>query len=192
MRVSRRSLLRIGGGAAASAVTLAAPISALAAPALVGLKPLNARTLSFDCAYTSEHLKNVTYWAEGAYIPEALAQISHALRDDLTNEVHAIDPKVLDALHKVGTLLGTDCRFEIFSGYRSAKTNAALHRVDPQVAVQSLHMQGKAVDLFLPGRLLRDVRATALSLRMGGVGYYPDAGFVHIDSGRVRQWVGLG
>ena len=60
------------------------------------------------------------------------------------------------------------------------------------MAVQSLHMKGQAIDLFVPGRLLRDVRAAALSLKMGGVGYYPDAEFVHIDSGRVRQWVGLG
>jgi uncharacterized protein YcbK (DUF882 family) len=188
MRVSRRSLLRMGGGAA----VLALPVPSLAAPALVGLKPLNARTLSFDGAYTGEHLKDVTYWAEGRYIPGALAQISHALRDDLSGEIHAIDPKVLDALHKIGTLLNTDCRFEIFSGYRSPGTNAALHRIDSQVAVQSLHMKGQAVDLVLPGRSLRDLRATALSLKMGGVGYYPDAGFVHIDSGRVRQWVGLG
>jgi uncharacterized protein YcbK (DUF882 family) len=188
MRVSRRSLLRMGGGAVATA--LAGP--ALAAPALIGLKPLNARTLSFDCAYTGEHLKAVTYWAEGRYVPGALAQISHTLRDDQTGEVHAIDPKVLDVLHRIGTLLDTDCRFEIFSGYRSPATNAALHRIDPQVAAQSLHMQGQAIDLFLPGRALRDVRATALSLKMGGVGYYPDAGFVHLDCGRVRQWVGLG
>ena len=76
MRVSRRSLLRMGALASAA---LATP--ALAAPALLGLKPLNARTLSFDCAYTGERLKAVTYWAEGAYVPEALAQISHALRD---------------------------------------------------------------------------------------------------------------
>lgn len=188
MRVSRRSLLRMGGGAAASAVTT----PALAAPALVGLKALNARTLSFDGAYTGEHLDAVTYWAEGKYIPGALAQISHALRDDLTGEVHAIDPKVLDVLHRVGTLLDSDSRFEIFCGFRSAKTNAALHRADPQVAVNSLHMQGQAIDLFMRGRALRDLRAAALSVKGGGVGYYPDAGFVHIDSGRVRQWVGLG
>jgi uncharacterized protein YcbK (DUF882 family) len=188
MRVSRRSLLRMGGGAAASLVA----VPALAAPALAGLRGVNARTLSFDCPYAGERLRNVTYWADGRYIPGALEEISHALRDDQTGEVHAIDPKVLDVLHRIGTLLDTDCRFEIFSGYRSPATNAALHRIDPQVAAQSLHMQGKAIDLVLPGRLLRDVRAAALSLKMGGVGYYPDAEFVHIDCGRVRQWVGLG
>jgi uncharacterized protein YcbK (DUF882 family) len=188
MRVSRRSLLRMGGGALASAVTL----PALASPALVGLRPLNARTLSFDCAYTGEHLKEVTYWAEGRYIPGALAEISHTLRDDQTGEAHAIDPKVLDVLYGIGIKLDTICRFEIFSGYRSPRTNAALHRVDPQVAAQSLHMQGQAIDFFMPGRLLRDVRAAALALKLGGVGYYPDAEFVHVDSGRVRQWVGLG
>lgn len=190
MRVSRRSLLRMGGGAAASAVAMSVP--ALAAPALVGLKPLNARTLSFDCPYAGERLHDVTYWAEGRYIPGALQQISYALRDDQTGEVHAIDPKVLDILHGVGTRLESDCRFEIFSGYRSPATNAALHRLDPQVAAQSLHMQGKAIDLVLPSRELRDVRATALSLKLGGVGYYPDAEFIHLDCGRVRQWVGLG
>ena len=188
MRVSRRTLLRVGGGALASAV--AAP--ALAAPALVGLRGVNARTLSFDCVYTGEHLKAVTYWAEGKYIPGALAQISRALRDDQADEAHAIDPKVLDVLHQVGTALQTDCRYRIFCGYRSPRTNAAIHEFDPQVAVHSLHMQGQAIDLFLPGRALRDLRAAALAAKMGGVGYYPDAGFVHLDSGRVRQWVGLG
>ncbi|MBV9549905.1 MAG: DUF882 domain-containing protein [Alphaproteobacteria bacterium] len=190
MRVSRRSLLRLGAGAAASALTMGLP--ALAAPALVGRKVLNIRTLSFDCPYSGEKLHAATYWAEGKYIPGALAEISRVLRDEETDEIHAMDPKVLDVLHRVGTTLNTDCRFEIVCGYRSAQTNAALHSMDSLVAVNSLHMKGKAIDLSLPGRALHDVRATALALKMGGVGYYPDRGFVHLDSGRVRQWVGLG
>jgi uncharacterized protein YcbK (DUF882 family) len=164
----------------------------LAAPALVGLKAVNARTLSFDCVYTGEHLNAVTYWAEGRYVPGALAQISRALRDDQADEVHAIDPKVLDVLHRTRAMLDTDGPFRIFCGYRSPQTNAALHRLDPEVAVHSLHMQGQAIDLVMPGRSLRELHAAALALKMGGVGYYPDAGFVHLDSGRVRQWVGLG
>jgi uncharacterized protein YcbK (DUF882 family) len=45
-----------------------------------------------------------------------------------------------------------------------------------------------AVDLTIPGRPLRAVRAAALDLRRGGVGYYPGTGFVHLDTGPVRAW----
>src|SRR5579883_1583608 len=183
MHVSRRSLLRLGGAMAACAIT-----PAFASPALVGLRDLGDRTLSFDCCQTGEKLRNVTYWADGNYEPAALATINHTLRDYMNGEVHPIDPGVLDILHRIGRTLETDCRFEIVCGYRSPSTNAALRRNDPQVATHSLHMKGQAIDFDLPGRKLSLVHKTALAQQVGGVGYYPDADFIHVDTGRVRRW----
>jgi uncharacterized protein YcbK (DUF882 family) len=190
MHVSRRSLLRLGGAAALSAATL--PAHALTAPALIGLRALSARTLSFDCIQTGEKLKNVTYWADGRYEPQALAAIDHSLRDFMNGEVHSIDSGVLNILHRIGSALESDCRFEIICGYRSHATNEALRRDDPQVARHSLHMTGQAVDFSLPGKKLSLVHKTALAQQIGGIGYYPDADFLHVDTGRVRRWTGLG
>lgn len=165
---------------------------AVASPAIVGIRQLNARTLSVDCYYTGEKLKNLTYWAEGRYVPAALSAVNKAFRDCKTDEVFPIDPKLLDVLYAIGSKLDTDCRFQMFSGYRSPRTNAALHEFDSEVAVHSLHMQGQAVDFVLPGRSLKALQQTALALQMGGVGYYPDDDFLHVDVGRVRHWTGLG
>jgi len=189
MGLSRRSVLRTGGAAILSASVSGA---AVAAPAIVGLRDTGARTLSFNCYNAGWKLKPTTYWAEGKYIPGALDEINYALRDDRSGEVHAMAPKVLDLLHQIGKKLDTNCYFEMYSGYRSPKTNAGLHRLNSEVAVHSLHMEGEAVDIMLPGRSLEQLRHTALAMQAGGVGYYPDAQFLHVDVGRVRQWVGLG
>ena len=192
MRISRRGFLRMGSGALASAASLSVAAPALAAPALVGLKELNARALSFDCYYTGEQVKRIDYWVEGDYVPDALKEIDYALRDWRADEVEPIEPKLLDVLYQLGRKLETDCRYELISGYRSPKTNAILHEADPGVATNSLHMRGWAVDVSLPDRALDEVHEAALAMKMGGVGYYPDADFVHIDVGRVRRWVDYG
>jgi uncharacterized protein YcbK (DUF882 family) len=186
---SRRSILRAGG---AAILTASIAKSAVAAPALVGLRDTGARTLSFDCYNTGEKLKATTYWAEGKYIPQALAEINYALRDDRSGEVYPIEPKVLDLVHQIGKKLDTSCHFEMYSGYRSPKTNAMLRHLNSEVAAHSLHMEGEAIDITLPGRSLAQLHQVALAMRAGGVGYYPDADFLHVDVGRVRQWVGLG
>lgn len=190
MTISRRALLRFGSGALVTAMGLGAKQAAVAAPAIVGLRELDARTLSFDCYYTGEHIKNATYWADGRYIDDTLDEINQRLRDWRADEVHPIDVNLLDLLHRLGRSLDTDCHFELVSGYRSPKTNAMLHRDDPGVAVNSLHMRGQAVDISLPGRALRKVHETALAMGLGGVGYYPESNFVHVDTGRVRRWIG--
>ncbi|HKQ10325.1 MAG TPA: DUF882 domain-containing protein [Rhizomicrobium sp.] len=188
MEFSRRSVLCSGG----AAILSSAASRAIAAPAVIGLKDTGARTLSFDCYNTGEYIKATTYWAEGKYIPGALAEINYALRDYRSGEVYPIAPKVLDLLHRIGRKLNTDCHFELYSGYRSPKTNAMLRRGDAGVAAHSLHMDGEAVDITLPGRSLDQLHHIALAMQAGGVGYYPDANFLHVDVGRVRQWVGLG
>jgi uncharacterized protein YcbK (DUF882 family) len=192
MNLSRRSVLSFGGGAIVSAAAAGWAGPALAAPALVGLRDTGARTLSFNCYNSGERLKATTYWADGKYIPDALSEINYALRDDRSGEVRAIEPKVLDLLHRISRKLEASGHFELYSGYRSPKTNAMLRRASSQVASHSLHMDGQAVDITLPGKSLVHVYQAALSLQAGGVGYYPDADFLHVDVGRVRRWVGLG
>jgi len=187
MEISRRSLIK---GGIASALVLTSTPRALGAPALIGRQQLDIRSLSFDCVNTGEQLKTVDYWIEGEYVPDALAAINKALRDFMSGQVHPIAPELLDAMHQIGRRLETDCRFELICGYRSPETNAKLSRMYSGVAPHSLHMNGQAADIALPGRPLREVHETALALRAGGVGFYPDQNFVHIDVGRVRRWVG--
>ena len=191
MRISRRRVL---GGAAAlvSLTSWSRATTAVAAPALVGLKKLDVRTLSFDCTNAGEQLLGVDYWVEGEYVPDALAEIDEALRDYRTDEVYPIATNLLDLLHSLGRRLDTDCRFELTSGYRSPETNEMLHELDSGVASNSLHMKGQAADITLPGRSLHALYETALAMRLGGVGYYPDPDddFLHVDVGRVRRWVG--
>ena len=188
MRISRRKFLRLSG--AASLTLVSKPV--LAAPAIIGAKELNVRTLSFDCTNTGEQLNDVDYWVEGGYVPDALAAIDDALRDYRTDDVYPIATKLLDLLYRLGRNLDTDCRFELTSGYRSPETNAALHELDSGVASNSLHMKGEAADITLPGRTLKQLHEAALALRLGGVGYYPapEDDFVHVDIGRVRRWMG--
>mgnify|MGYP003572659472 CR=1 FL=1 len=78
--------------------------------------------------------------------------------------------------------------YHVISGYRSPKTNAKLHSKSSGVAKKSLHMQGKAIDIRLPGCELKHLRQAALDLKAGGVGYYAKSNFIHLDTGRVRRW----
>jgi uncharacterized protein YcbK (DUF882 family) len=188
MRISRRKFLRMSSVASLALVST----RVVAAPAIVGIKELNVRTLSFDCTNSGEQLNDVDYWVEGEYVPDALDAIDDALRDYRTDEVYPIKTKLLDLLHRLGRSLDTDCRFELTSGYRSPETNAALHEMDAGVASNSLHMKGEAADITLPGRTLKQLHEAALALRLGGVGYYPapEDDFLHVDIGRVRRWQG--
>ena len=181
--MDRRSFLKWGalGALSVSSVTP----SVFSAPS--SLTGLNERSLSFHNLHTEEKLKTV-YWARGEYVPDSLADIHRILRDFRTGEVHPIDPRLLDLLCEVGALMDTKGAFQIISGYRSPKTNAALRGQSSGVAENSLHLKGMAVDVRLPERNLASLRKAALSLRAGGVGYYPASQFVHMDVGRVRSW----
>lgn len=180
--LSRRQLLK--AGLLASFVCLS-PLPAWARYSLLGAQE---RSLSLFNTHTGEHLKEVVYWEQGSYIPDALNNLNYVLRDHRTNEVHSIDPITLDLMAAISRKVDAKRPFEVISGYRSPKTNRALRSNSRGVAKNSYHMQGKAVDLRLPGVPLKVVRKAALDLRMGGVGYYPKSDFVHIDSGRVRSW----
>ena len=136
---------------------------------------------------TGEHLRTV-YWCRGQYVPQALQEMAYLLRDYHVNEVKAIDPQLLDLLYTLGQLLETDTPFHVLSGYRSPATNTELRRSNRTVAVQSLHVEGKAVDIRLPGRDTALVRQAAVALQAGGVGHYPRKNCLHVDTGPVRYW----
>jgi uncharacterized protein YcbK (DUF882 family) len=167
-----------------AAVPMMVPGVAMAALRLPGTKP---RSLSFYNLHTGESLKR-TYFEDGDYVPEALHEINYVLRDFRTGQVKTIDPRLLDLLVGIHRNLETSKPFDVISGYRSPATNAMLHARSEGVAVHSLHIQGKAIDIRVPGRALVALRRTAMSLRGGGVGYYPHSDFVHVDTGRVRYW----
>ena len=179
--ISRRKLLKMGIMAAAPALL---PTAAMAAYHVI---PKRSRALSFYNLHTGESLK-ATYFANGEYIPGALREINFILRDWRENEVKPIDPALLDLLAGIHHRLATSAPFQIISGYRTPKTNAMLHFRTEGVAVHSLHLDGKAIDICVEGRSLNNVRRAAMSMFGGGVGYYPRTGFVHVDTGRIRFW----
>jgi uncharacterized protein YcbK (DUF882 family) len=146
-----------------------------------------SRALPFYCLHTGEAL-TVEYCTRGRYQRDALRAVDRLLRDHRTNQAHAIDPALLDALWALRRRVGSGVRLHVVSGYRSPETNAMLQRTEPGVARGSYHVQGRALDFFLPDRQLRQVRRAAVGLQFGGVGYYPASGFVHVDSGPVRSW----
>jgi len=148
-----------------------------------------ARSLSFHHLHTGERL-TTEYFAQGEYLPNALAQVNHVLRDWRTNEIHAIDPALLDLLNQLHKVYGSQHPFDVICGYRCPSTNAMLARNSEQVSPRSLHLKGQAIDIRLPDVPLARLRDLARGLRRGGVGYYPSPAnnFVHVDTGRVRSW----
>jgi len=180
---SRRRFLKLGAKLSLLAVTAGASRQALAN----SLNTAGERRLSFYQTHTGETLSTV-YWADGVYIPESLAEVNRILRDHRTGEVAPIRTELLDLLHRLRSGLDTSQHFQIISGYRSHGTNEMLATRGRGVATRSLHMEGMAVDIRVPGRDLKAVRDLALTLGRGGVGYYPAPDFVHVDVGRVRHW----
>lgn len=147
------------------------------------------KTLFLEHHHTGDTL-NLTYFERGRYVYGALDEISYFLRDYHNDEVHSVDPALLDQLYDVKLLLGVNKPFHIVSGYRSPETNASLRRHSRGVARHSLHMEGKAVDIRIEGVSPRTIRDAALALQIGGVGYYPRSNFVHLDTGDIRTWRG--
>ncbi|MGZ8903930.1 MAG: YcbK family protein, partial [Methylobacter sp.] len=84
--------------------------------------------------------------------------------------------------------LGVNKPIHVISGYRSPYTNAHLRKQSHRVAKHSLHMQGRAIDIRIEGLSTKTIRNAALAMGRGGVGYYPHANFVHLDTGEVRTW----
>ncbi len=181
---SRRRFLKAGSGAC---TLLASPMAIPSVQA--AMKRPFEKKLSFLNLHTGERTR-ATYWANGRYIPEGMRAINHVLRDHRTGDRYTIDPDLFDVLYLLQHKLGTRQEFHVISAYRSPATNAKLAEQNGGVAKNSMHTHGKAIDIRLPGRKLSDLRTAALSLQMGGVGYYPASNFVHLDTGNYRFWGG--
>ena len=130
------------------------------------------------------------YCVDGRTLPDALARITWMLRDHSTNQCRPIDDALLHRLFRMQCRLDSDRPFDVLSAYRSPATNHRLAKAGMGVSPQSLHLQGRAVDIRLPGCDVRTLHRVALDLGEGGIGYYPMSGFVHLDTGAARQWIG--
>ncbi len=156
------------------------------------LTPVRAaapRALAFKHTHTGGRL-DLVYAEAGQYLPGALSEIDNFLGDFRTGDVHAIDPTLLDMLFKLSKAFDHPGEFQVISGFRSPKTNAQLRKRGGGVARKSYHMQGRAIDVRLTGARTAELRKAALSIKGGGVGYYPRSDFIHLDTGRVRSWGG--
>ena len=183
-RASRRAFL---AGSLGAAVLLLVPEPLRASVSDPSGRGGRGRELAFRNTHTGEEISAV-YEAGGKYLPEGRGVIDHVLRDHRTGDVREIDAGLLDLLADLREALGTTAPYSVISGYRSPRTNAMLAARSHGVSPRSLHMVGLAVDVSLPGVPLTRLREAALDLGRGGVGYYPDPGFVHVDVGRARRW----
>lgn len=180
---SRRSFLKT--------TLLAAAILHIPRPVLSAVT--TAPSSQKDCflyiynTHTGEFFKDV-YRSRGIYLPESLEMLNRILRDYRTGEVTRIDPELFDLLHAIQSGVQTKEAYHVVSAYRTRETNEYLRKIGRKVARNSLHIAGKAVDVYLPDVALSTLRKKAVQLRSGGVGYYRRNHFVHIDTGNIRYW----
>jgi uncharacterized protein YcbK (DUF882 family) len=179
----RRDFLKFSAALAAAAL----PSLSHAAVLLPSKTALRERTLRMYNTHTGETIKS-TYWAEGRFIPESMADINKLLRDHRNNQIATIDPALIVLIDQVSTQVKPDGVIHIISGYRSPASNQMLADTTNGVAKHSMHLEGRAIDVRMPGVALAALRKTALAASGGGVGYYPDSQFVHMDTGKVRRW----
>jgi uncharacterized protein YcbK (DUF882 family) len=169
---------------------MAALLGVAAAAALPAHASANSgRRLVLVNTHTGEVLDTV-FRADAGYRPGALGRLDWLLRDHRTGGVAPVDARLFDLLAALAESAGVEPRYEVISGYRSTATNAMLAATSGGVSTRSLHMSGLAIDVRLVGVALPRLRDLALARAAGGVGYYPDSDFVHLDLGRVRSWSG--
>jgi uncharacterized protein YcbK (DUF882 family) len=146
--------------------------------------------LRFYHTHTRERL-DIVYRRGDAYLPKALDELDHYLRDHRTGAVHHFDPHLFDLLYDLtASLNDSGGQIDVICGYRTPWSNEFLRTRSAHkgVARHSLHMQAEAIDIRLAGIPTSAVRDAALRLHRGGVGYYRSSDFVHVDVGRVRHW----
>jgi len=147
----------------------------------------DTRTLYLYHAHTGESI-DATYRVDGHYDPDVLKKLNWFLRDWRRNEETTMDPRLFDAVWEAYRGAGATQRIVVLCGFRSPETNAMLRRRSRAVAEHSQHILGKAMDSTMPGLSMERLRESAARLQMGGVGYYGNTNFVHIDVGGVRMW----
>jgi uncharacterized protein YcbK (DUF882 family) len=150
--------------------------------------PIQEHRLLLFHLHTNERI-NVVYRVGDSYIPQALNQLDGFLRDHRTGDVTNLDPRLFDLLSDLTAAVGRPgTEIDIVCGYRTPWSNEFLRRTTVGVAKDSQHIRGEAIDIRIPGVPTARLRDAALALHRGGVGYYPQSQFVHVDLGRVRRW----
>jgi uncharacterized protein YcbK (DUF882 family) len=147
----------------------------------------SSKSLTFFHTHTKESA-TITFWRDGRFDDGGLKQINWFLRDWRVNEPANMDPNLFQILWEVYRESGSQQPIHIVSAYRSPKTNAMLRQRSNGVSEHSQHMLGKAMDVRLPDVETGKLRAIAMRMQYGGVGYYPSSAFVHVDTGSVRAW----
>jgi uncharacterized protein YcbK (DUF882 family) len=180
--LNRRHFIKVG-----LLTTIAASLSPAKVVEAIAQDLSPTRRLSFFNTHTAEALE-VCYCRDGAYSPKALSRINHIMRDHRSGYIRPIKPRLLDILHTLANRLGPPGPYHIISGYRSPATNAELRKKTRGVARRSFHTMGMAIDIRIPGFSTKGLLAEAVELQAGGVGYYPDSDFIHLDCGPVRHW----
>ena len=150
-------------------------------------RALDAKQLSLYHTHTHERL-DIVYFENGEYVASALEEINRFLGDFRTGDTTVMDPGLLDLIYDIRETLGSHGTYEVISAYRSPKTNEMLRATGGGVARNSQHLLGTAIDVRLEDIPIAVLRDTALAMQRGGVGFYKQSDFVHIDTGRVRRW----
>jgi uncharacterized protein YcbK (DUF882 family) len=185
INVNRRQFLKHTG--LISMAMGSTPLFAANSPLI--LPQEDARTLKLKNLHTGERV-NTTYWEKGEYLVDGLAEIYFLMRDHRANQVAAMDLTLLNELHHIQQTLDTQQEIYLVSGYRSPETNNKLRQNHEGVAKHSFHMQGRALDFRIPGIRTSYLHKATLANSDGGVGYYRRSGFIHLDTGRKRHWIG--
>jgi uncharacterized protein YcbK (DUF882 family) len=141
--------------------------------------------------YPQAHEKvDVVYYHDGNYDQAALEKINQIMRDRHANVVGVIDPELIDYMVNIRSRLGLPQTlvFQVLSGYRTSETNSQLAVSNANVAKESLHMHGWAVDFRIDGVNGSAICEIAKTMQRGGVAYYPRDNHVHVDLGNIRTW----
>lgn len=179
--LTRRALLSVF----AATTVVAAPTMSNAFGFLRGAG--DVRRIRMYSGRTGESIDTI-YWIEGDYIPEAMAEVEHFMRDWRNGRKHRVDARAIDIMAAAHNLMDAGEPYMMLSGYRSPETNAALRSRSRGVARNSLHMQGQAADLRMQSRSVTQMARAAAACNAGGVGIYSRSNFVHMDCGPVRTW----
>lgn len=161
---------------------------ALAIPPRAEVTQSENRQLSLVNLHTHETL-DVVYWENGNYIDDHVGQLNYFMRDHRANKSKLMDMNLYDFLYRLVEVLDTSERIHVLSAYRTAETNASLRKLSSSVAKRSFHVNGRAVDFYIPGVDNKVIQREARRMMLGGVGYYKKSGFIHLDTGYPRHWV---
>jgi uncharacterized protein YcbK (DUF882 family) len=121
--------------------------------------------------------------------PPPPATVDHFLRDHFTNKATAMEPRLIAMLVAAAARFHSDV-VDVVSGFRHPKYNLILRKKGHQVARDSQHTHGNAIDFFVPQVPVQSLQSWARAQNAGGVGLYAESGFVHMDTGPIRTWSG--